>query len=439
MLLVVILEHLVPTRPEWQCTDRGEFSFTPSFSLNGSDASFLGNMTSESQYKAGLNQFGFVIPFGSRSGVDEGKSKVVFGIGYNKLKDFGAYTVMQGVNNQNSLVDEFVYTANLYDDWDPFSDELAWETFLIDYDTLSGQFYSDFNPPYLVNGASGPFYGQDQRRTVRTSGQIGEYVFNLGANLSHKLYVGASLGIQRAEYEELWIHTEEDPADVIDYFEAFSWRNSLYTKGRGMNFKLGFIARPVEYLRVGGAIHTPTFFKMRDDFTTFMETDLADGEPVHEFEAFGEFDYEIVTPFRAIGSLAVTLKNMAIISLDYEYVDYSSARLRGGDDFFDRNQAISNRFRATSNLRAGGEVHFGPMFFRAGYALYGSPYVEEEPNNIQVFQAISGGFGYRTSSYYFDLGVVRSGFDQKYYLYHQTNADISVSNMQFMATVGMRF
>lgn len=410
---------------------QGEFTITPGMSSIGSDVRFLGNSTTDSQYKAGINQFGFVIPFSNKNNADDGRSKVVFGFGYNKLKDFTGNVVMQGVNNNNSLVDEFVYTANMYDDWDPFTDELAWETYLIDYDSLAGVFYSDFD----ISG-----YGQNQRRTIDTRGSIGEYIFSLGANLSHKLYVGGSLGLQRAEYEETWIHTESDPTDIIDYFEAFSFRNTLYTTGRGMNVKLGFIARPVEWIRVGGSIHTPTFFKMNDDFTSIMSTDLADGEPTHEYEAYGEYTYEITTPFRAVGSLAFMLKQMALISIDYEYIDYASARLRGNDyDFFDENQAVANRYKAASNIRLGGEVHFGPLFLRAGYALYGTPYASGEPNDIQVYQAVSGGFGYRTSSFFLDLGVVRSGYDQKYFLYNETMADLTNSNFQVLGTVGFRF
>jgi hypothetical protein len=422
---------------------QGDFSFTPDFSMLSSESMYLGSKTSDSRYKGSVNQFGFVIPFKSKYKADDSDNNIVFGFGYNKLRDFSEYFAMKGINNSNSLVDDFVYTANMYDDWDPFTDGLAWETYLIDTVTMDPYsnpyilYYSDFDPPFAQDG---PFYGQEQLRTVSKKGAIGEYLFSLGANLGHKLYVGGSLGIQRVEYEETWVHTESDPDDIIYYFNEFSFRNKLYTTGRGINVKLGFIARPMEWLRVGGAIHTPTFFSLNDDFTASMSTDLDDGEDIHESEAYGEYSYDITTPFRAVGSVAFILKQMAILSLDYEYVDYSSARLRADDyDFFDENQAVSSRYKAASNLRLGGEVHFGPLFLRAGYSLYGSPYVTNEPNNIQVYQAVSGGLGYRTSGLYIDLGVVRSGLDQKYFLYGDNSADLTLSKLQFLATVGFRF
>lgn len=411
---------------------QSEFSLTPSFNSVKTESNYLGNNISESpQYNMGLNQFGFVLPFKSRNNMEEKSNTFVFGFGYNKIRDFNNNFTMQAVNNSNSLVDEFVYTANLYDDWDPFTDELAWETFLIDYDSLAGVFYSDFD----VSG-----YGQSQRRTVSTKGGISEYTFNLGANLGHKLYVGGAIGIQSANYEEVWTHTESDPDDIIDYFESFSFRNTLYTTGRGYNVKLGFIARPIDWLRIGGALHTPTFFKMEDDFTSEMDTDLSDDQETHSFDAYGEYNYEITTPFKAIGSAAVMIKQMGLISVDYEYVDYSTARLDGVDyDFFDENQAVASRYKATSNIRLGGEFHMGPMFLRAGYAIYGSPYESGEVNEDQVYTAISGGLGYRTSGFYMDLAVVNSGFDQKYFLYNQNSADITNKRTMVMATVGFRF
>jgi len=410
---------------------QGEFSFTPGFSSIRNEANYLGNKTTDSRYKMGFDHFGVVIPFKSRKEVESGLSRLNFGFGYNKIKDFNGSTAMQADNNSNSLVDEFVYTANMYDDWDPFTDGLAWETYLIDYDSLAGVFYSDFD----VSG-----YGQTQRRTVNTKGGIGEYLFSMGANLGHKVYIGGSVGIQRAEYEETWVHSESDPDDIIDYFEHFQFRNVLYTTGTGVNVKFGFIARPIEWLRVGGAIHTPTFYKLNDDFTSTMKTDLADGEPTHEYDAYGEYSYDLTTPFRAVGSLALVLKQYALISLDYEYVDYASARLNGNDyDFFDENQAVSNRYKAANNIRLGGEFHMGPLFLRGGYALYGTPYVSGEANDNKVYQAISGGFGYRTAGIYLDLAVVRSGFDHKYFLYNENSADLTHSKTQVLATLGFRF
>ncbi len=344
---------------------------------------------------------------------------------------------MSGINQNNSLVDEFVRTANMHDEWDPYTDELAWETWLIDYDSVAGVYYSDFYHPDYPEDA---LYGQNQRRTVRSSGSLGEYVLNMGANVGDKVYFGGSIGIQKYRYEETWVHTEFDPDDVIDFFERFTYRNELETQGSGFNAKFGVIAQPTSWIRLGASIHTPTFFKLKDNFTSSMETDLADGESTHEYTAYGEFDYELTSPLRAVGSVALFYKNRAMLSIDYEYVDYSSSRLRGDDyDFYDENQAVSNRYGAASNLRVGGEVVFAPFYVRAGYSLYGSPYVKGEANENMNNTSISGGLGFRTNRLSLDFALVQSSWKQQYYLYGNNAASLNTSAMRFIGTLGFRF
>lgn len=410
---------------------RGDFSMTTGFSNVSTDANFLDVKSNDAAYSMNLNQIGFVMPFKTKPGSDFGIKGLNFSFGYNKLRDYNQNIVMSGINQNNSLVDEFVYTANMNDDWDPFTDELAWETWLIDYDSIAGVFYSDFD----VSG-----YGQTQRRSVKTSGSLGEYVFNLGANVGDKVYFGGSIGIQRYRYEETWVHTELDPDDIIDYFESFRFSNQLETQGSGFNAKFGVIAQPVSWIRIGASIHTPTFFKLKDNFTSSIQTDLADGEPTHEYTAYGEFDYEITTPFRAVGSVALFYKNRAMLSLDYEFVDYSNARLSGDDyEFYDENQAVSNRYGTASNVRVGAEVVFAPFYVRAGYSFYGSPYVTGEANENMINTSISGGLGFRTNRISLDFAIVQSSWEQQYYLYGSNVATLDASALRFVGTLGFRF
>ncbi|MBT3244103.1 MAG: hypothetical protein HN352_13225 [Bacteroidetes bacterium] len=410
---------------------QSQFGLTTGFTTTTTNALFLDQQLKDSRYSMGIDHFGFVMPIKQKESSSDGIKGLTFSFGYNKLIDYGQRIVMQGNNNHNSLVDEFVYSANLYDSWDPFTDELAWETWLIDYDSIAGVYYSDFDN-------SG--YGQQQRRTISTKGYLGEFIFNLGANLSDRLYVGGSLGVQKYEYEETWVHSEYDPDDIIDFFDGFSFRNDLSTEGTGYNAQFGFIARPMKWIRVGGSVQSPTFFRLNDVFTSSMETDLADGEGTHEYEAAGEFDYQITTPFKAVGSIVVQAGKMGSFSLDYEYIDYSSARLRGDDyDFYDENQAVSNRYKATSNIRAGGEFVMGPLYLRAGYALYGSPYSSGEANEKSFYSSISGGLGFRTSRYMLDFAVVNTTWEQEYYLYGNTMADLSASSLRFVGSLSFRF
>lgn len=410
----------------------GEFSLTGDYNSFSSNARYLDNTMTDNGFKMGFSHLGVVMPINfSKEG--SGIKGVTFAVGYNRLRDYGQNITMKGVNNSNSLVDDFVSTANSSSgSWDPFTDGLAWETFLIDYDSIAGVYYSDFD---------GSDYGQTQRRTVSTKGSLGEWDFSVGVNLSDKLFFGATMGVQRANYTEVWEHSETDPNDVINFFDAFSFRNSLNTTGSGVNLKLGLLAKPVDFLRIGASIQTPTVLNLKDDFTSSMATDLSDGQDTHKYDHNGQFDYAITTPFRATGSLAIIFKQYGLLSVDYEYVDYSSGRLRSSDyDFFSENEAVSQRFRAASNIRVGAEVRLMSAYYiRGGYAFYRCPYASGESNAGNNLNTFSGGVGYRDQNYYMDLGFARSGWDQTYFLYGTNSAAITNLQTRFSATIGFKF
>ena len=46
------------------------------------------------------------------------------------------------------------------------------------------------------------------------------------------------------------------------YFEVIE---TLQTKGYGVNGKIGLIYKPVEYVRLGLAFHSPTFYELTDN------------------------------------------------------------------------------------------------------------------------------------------------------------------------------
>ena len=413
----------------------GEFAFTADFNSWSSSARYLSNSMTDNGFKMGFSHFGAVVPIKTSDENSGGIRGITFGIGYNKLRDYGQNITMKGINNSNSLVDGFVRTANSTNgSWDPFTDGLAWETYLIDWDSIGGVYFSDFD---------GSNYGQTQRRTVSTRGSLGEFDFSLGLNLSDRVYLGATMGAQRANYSEVWEHSESDPTDVINFFDGFTYRNSLNTTGTGVNLKIGILARPLDFLRIGASIQTPTTLKLADDFRSTMSTDLNDSKPTHTYDANGSFNYSVTTPFRATGSAAFIFGKYGLISVDYEYVDYSSGRLRSADyDYFSENEAVSQRYRATSNLRVGGELNLlGNYFIRGGYALYSSPYadVPTEPNRGRNMNVFSGGVGYKDKKMYIDLGFSRSTSDQTYFLYDNQSADVANVFSRFSATLGFRF
>ncbi|MEA3445549.1 MAG: hypothetical protein U9R19_12585, partial [Bacteroidota bacterium] len=213
------------------------------------------------------------------------------------------------------------------------------------------------------------------------------------------------------------------------------------TKGAGYNFKFGAIIKPAQWVRFGGAIHFPTFYKLHDDYSDHLDASLTfdNGPAVSEA---GEFDYELTTPFKAIGSAAVVVGKVAIFSFDYEYLDYTKARFRNGGEFELENGRIQDVYTAAHNLRGGMEMRFGPISLRGGYSYFGSPFQSGEINEDADYSILSGGIGINSNSFYIDFAYSQMLNSENYVLYFAQQpaiSNIDYGRNQVMATIGFRF
>ena len=184
---------------------------------------------------------------------------------------------------------------------------------------------------------------------------------------------------------------------------------------------------------------------MREEFDTDMRTLFDNEDTFFEQSSINEFDYQLRTPFKAIGSIAIQLPRLAIFSLDYEIVDYTRAHFdsKGTDlGLLDMNQRINEVFQVSHNLRAGAELHTGPLYIRGGFARYGSPFKDGEVNENMTYLVYSGGIGFRTENIFFDMAYAVRHSEQSYFLYlpENLNAATTTENKnQIVATLGFRF
>lgn len=418
---------------------KSEFTFTPTFYLNEVSSDYYGNTSVDHKYNFNFNNMALIA--NANTGNDDGWISVNFGFGYNKLNNFHRHILVQGQNNESSITDYFAEMANgtTYSNLNSFGEWLAWETYLIDPDNSDVQYISAL-----------PTEGVIQTKSITQTGSIGEYAFSMAGNYDNTLYIGGTIGIQAARFKESVIYTEEDPDSMIFDFNSMEYKQSLETRGTGVNFKFGLIYRPVDWIRIGGAIHSPTFFDLNDNYSTSMRSDFdspdsirGDGNWVDS--PSGKYNYSLTTPFRAIGSLAFVFKKVAILSVDYEFVDYTMSRLRATDySFITENNSIQNNYNYAGNIRAGLEYRFGEFAIRGGYAIYQSPYNPAEVDNDGMMSAFSGGFGVRDKDFFFDIAYVYTMMDEDYYLYSPNVVNISPAAMsntssQIMATIGFKF
>ena len=244
---------------------------------------------------------------------------------------------------------------------------------------------------------------------------------------------------------------------TMSNFNTMDLTNEFKTKGQGLNFKLGVIYRPVDFLRIGGAIHSPTLLSMRDRFSSSMETSLDTSGFFQWDSPRGEFEYQLVTPWRATMSAAFVFKKFGFISVDYEYVDYGNAAFDFDKNFdFDDgvveqeiNETIDFKYTRASNLRIGGEIKFGAFRARAGYAYYGSPFksniaASSEFDNTR--QSITGGLGFKADHVFVDVAYIHTlakEYDLQYTLSDASvineGAEITKNSGNLVMSVGFRF
>jgi hypothetical protein len=396
-----------------------EFTVTPIFGNTSVESIYYGTKREMSDFKFSLNNMGYVYAVPVAANNEAGLVSVNFGLGYNRVKDFNSDAVIQGNNVDGSYMDYFADRANR-GIWSDFYEELAWKTDMLLKDENANEYYSD------VQDAN---YGQSQRKTYSKNGSIDEYSLAMGLNFNHKLYLGLAWGINDLYYRQSTTIYENDEAGNIPFLNNFQFNEYLTTYGVGHNFKFGVIYKPVNQLRLGVSLHTPTFYRLSDDFSTTMFSDItySDGrETYQEDSPYNEYDYHLQTPLRATFSGAYVIGKSGIISVDYELLNYGKAKLKNGGDgenFYDQNAEISDAYKTSGNLRIGAELMATKnISLRGGFEYHQSPYNKTAFGTKQLNAdantlVYAGGIGYRTGSFFADLAYRYSTLENYDYPY----------------------
>jgi hypothetical protein len=413
---------------------KSEFTFTPSFFNQKTTSDFKGNMLDDYKYNVNFNNAGIVLAYYEPETKNAWKG-ISFGFGYNKLNNFNNRISMSGKNSDNSLLDMYVNEAQGVGGdtsaMDPFSTQLALYSGAIFMDTSNGIFYQH------MQGS----YGEEQSKSVTSSGSMGETVFSLGGNYNDKLYLGATFGIPHINYHEESTYMETADTNAWNGFKSFELNQDSRTTGVGFNFKFGMIYKPVDWVRIGGALHSPSYFEMHDDWSSDMKTTIANKAYTAQSPS-GLYDYSLITPMRTIGSIGFVIKKIGLIGVDYEFVDYPSATLRSDKyKYIDENKAIREKYMEGNNIRFGTEWRLEPMSIRAGAAYYSSPFKHISGNSGSRID-YSAGIGFRDENFFLDFAYVLSQTKDNYYFYNPSITSPSVNtstSSSVLMTLGFKF
>ena len=401
-----------------------------------------------------------------------------FSFSYNRLKDFNRRYSASGQGMASSLTDYLAVITNgiklrdLYEEkglYDPYSNwKIPWLSVLGRQGGLFDPVENiDSNDAYtsilFENEKVNPHLEMNER------GYIESYDFSLGGNFGDKFYWGATFSLT-----DLFYHLGSSYTEEFGQREKIGLDNYLESKGSGYQFKLGAIVRPFDFLRLGVAYHSPTYYNLTDWYqgvTTAVYTPDYLNQSVRTPDNSLTY-YRFNTPQNWVFSLAGVISDKAIISFDYELKDYNNMKMMDTEERpkEDTNGFIVKDFKWASTLRAGLELRFTPQFSgRLGYACVQNPYEKtfkdkDGGKEVQIIGTIphyiiggdvnyyTAGFGYRFAShFYVDVAfVVRTQKEDLYYypklfnnqgkpLVESTPASVTNSTFKGLVTVGYKF
>jgi long-subunit fatty acid transport protein len=425
-----------------------EFSITPQIFYNNISSHWNGTKTSDFTYVFNLGQIGIVSNLIS-TGNTSGLVNLNVAYSFNRTNSFDENFTVDGISNNSSIADFWVSRANGKTKMNiPDDAWAATKTYLIDTLSGSNNFYGTIFSNYGGNAFA--TYGQEIKRIVTNVGYTGEHAISIGANFSNMFYFGATLGISRLRYTGHIEHLESDVDNVIFDLKSFTYTDHLEATGTGYSLKIGTIIKPVEFLRIGLALHSPIVYRITenyfDDISSYFDTKVDNIDHYQYSNNPDAYKYTLTTPFRVNAGLAFQIKKFAIISADYEFVDYRMSQFSRAIDninYSSENRSIKDMYKSASNIRVGGELRLSNIYLRGGYSYYGKAFKPGEDNKALDYNSVSCGIGMRQQNFYLDLSYIALNSTRLYYMYSDPGylepATIRTARNTFAVTLGFKF
>lgn len=488
-----------------------------SFGLSsfGTESNYMGSRMNSDKMRGDLNSAGFVLStkFGNATTL----RYINFGFNYQRVKSFYKNMEMGGNLGGFSQTYSMANQAAGIDNWgsDPYNDAgigwlsvLGYDGFLItDILTESQSGGISNRQPYLDDGGQqisslpsdeypngelmyrtpGHYVGMYNNAAARFRSQerggIDQYDFNISFNVNDRAYFGVTIGAYTVDYSKYSFYDEDYGGG-----EGYNLQTWSKVEGTGFDVKFGTIVRPFEYspLRIGLAIHTPTFYRLdyktnarlESDVLNTLDADLQLGDntvipsgeiglyTIDTYETMGDMvrQFELRTPWTYNISLGYTVGSNLALGAEYEYKDYSSVKFRddqGYSDTFGYENATTGMLKGVSTLRIGAEYKPVPSFaIRAGYnfrsAIFKDDAYKDLPiNSIQTDTDFSNsgslsnytlGIGYRGSMFYADLAYKYTTCKSDFYPFDMYDGQrlvqatkVTDTRSQVLLTLGVRF
>lgn len=384
------------------------------FSVNNA-ARFFGKERSFDNSSTNLNSLGMVYPFPTRRG------SLVLAVGYSRVNDFTSAVAFDGYNANSSIIPTL-------------SGNLPYELYLTD--TLGNPLFRD---------------RLQQQGKVLEGGGLNNWSLAVAIEAAKQLYLGGSLNVISGSYTYNREYIETDVFDVYNAsmgadsaFKSLTLINDLDADISGFIARFGVLYRFDNGSRVGLTLKVPSFFNVRENFSTDGTSvfDVPDnsGRFSYNYRQAGRTEYDVISPFVFSAGISIPLRDL-IVAGDIEFTDWTQMRFSNADPIIEQyNADIKSIFHPTVNLRGGLEYEFNSgLRLRGGFAYLPSPYRNDPASYAQKY--ITGGVGFVVqNSIAFDVGYAYGFWDTEHVNYNRTSTTFeTIRTHNVMATVSYRF
>jgi len=305
---------------------------------------------------------------------------------------------------------------------------LGYQSYLLNYSDTDNNFYSLAKYDNGVNITNEVF----------SRGFNNKISINLSGLVKDNFHFGFNVNIYEIDLTKDNIHYE-DGFDEDSSVRYIDFRNYLYTRGGGLSLQLGMIYK-LRNVRIGVSYESPTWFKIEDELEQEIEvqtidkitneiyTDIVDPSIINVYE------YNYKAPSKLTLSLASIIKNMFILSFDFDNQNYSSSKFgtKNDETYKNLNLALKQNLTAVYNYRFGSEIRLNNLSIRGGFKHSNSPFNDSE---IKL-NSKSFGIGFQFENSSLDIGFSSNNIKYNHQLFDSglTNS-AEINNSQFRTVI----
>ena len=391
---------------------RMEFNIGFSHNVVENELTFLGNDIQGEKTFTRLNSLGYVFP------VPTYRGSLVFGVGFNKFRDYDTVRKVSGFNPH--------YAA-----------------------------FQDYVAPYFMDNFSENTVTSDvyQEVTEIDKGSLNEFVLSGAVEVQKDLMFGLSLSFINGSDNFSKKFVEEDRQDLhtfvadtilsdLDYWRYLITTNTDYSAAR---LKLGILYRMGNLIRLGATVTPPTSVKNKVFYSENQDEIYLDGDYTLEpYYYESEYEYDVKEPYAISAGASLKLLNV-LLSAQIDFKDWSQTEF-SAPPFEnmakqDVNLFIADSLRAVTKIRLGAEMYI-PIIrsrIRAGYFNNPSPfkYGDLYPDKEYLTAGASIPLGRQA---FFDLALVHGSWEEiRFDPFTRIETEETKTFNKLIGTVSVRF